>query len=375
MNDIQATVIELDHSQPKTVQNEHISIESAIHKLLDDSDTHLKIKENPMENFDLTGKTDELVDGGSIVFGGADMDVGGKELTWESLFDDGISTGLFSMEIKDAAVMSMADMSGETLATPNGNSDDNVVATNRTGKRAYENDTQEENRNGSEKNGFGPAAVTTASAPDIKRLKTGKSELSIVSDIIRSQNEPFMSPISLSPSNSTSSESTDLRMKLDAIPIISSSSHRNQQATSAGGKKAKEGPRHQSQLTETVFKQIPTPKPLTNEFTMLQVSEMKKRIINTHKLLLNFNYLKDGYARTCVELKKTLECLRDSELHRAHLLLENERLKKKLQEVSTDCKIDSKVEDTNMPPPPRPASATLPASHSSPGIDAKKEGV
>ena len=375
MNNIHAAVIELDHSQPKSVQNEHISIESAIHKLLDDSDTHLKIKENPMENFDLPGRPDELVDGGSIVFGGTDMEVGGKELTWESLLDDEMSTGLFNMDIKDIGVMSMADMSGETLATPNGNSDNNVITTNGTEKRPYENDTREENRNGSEKNGFGTATAITTSAPDIKRPKTGKSELSIVSDIIRSQNEPFMSPISLSPSNSTSSESADLRMKLDAIPIISSSSHRNQQTTSAGAKKGKEGTRHQSQLTETVFKQIPTPKPLTNEFTMLQVSEMKKRIINTHKLLLNFNYLKDGYARTCVELKKTLECLRDSEIHRAHLLLENERLKKRLQEVSPDCKIDNEVEGTDMPPLPRPTSAPLPASHSSLGSGVEEEGV
>lgn len=64
-----------------------------------------------------------------------------------------------------------------------------------------------------------------------------------------------------------------------------------------------------------------------NEFTMSQVAETKQRIINTHKLLLNFNFLKDGYARTCVEFKKAMHHLRDSEIQRAHLLQENEQLK------------------------------------------------
>lgn len=70
------------------------------------------------------------------------------------------------------------------------------------------------------------------------------------------------------------------------------------------------------------------PSKLTNEFTMLQVADVKKRIINTHKLMLNFNFLKDGYARTCVELKRTLLRLKQSEVHRAQLLQENERLKR-----------------------------------------------
>lgn len=71
-----------------------------------------------------------------------------------------------------------------------------------------------------------------------------------------------------------------------------------------------------------------------NEFTMSQVAEMKQRIINTHKLLLNFNFLKDGYARTCVEFKKAMHHLRDSEIHRAHLVQENQELRDKIAELT-----------------------------------------
>ncbi|QLQ82309.1 hypothetical protein HG537_0H00700 [Torulaspora globosa] len=70
------------------------------------------------------------------------------------------------------------------------------------------------------------------------------------------------------------------------------------------------------------------------EFTMNQVAEMKQRIINTHKLLLNFNFLKDGYARTCVEFKKAMHHLRDSEIHRAHLVQENQELRNKIAELT-----------------------------------------
>lgn len=82
------------------------------------------------------------------------------------------------------------------------------------------------------------------------------------------------------------------------------------------------------------LKQAPLPPPLTNEFTMRQVSEMKKRIINTHKLILNFNFLKDGYARTCEELSKTVIKLKDSEFDRARLVKENQDLKKLVLQLS-----------------------------------------
>lgn len=72
----------------------------------------------------------------------------------------------------------------------------------------------------------------------------------------------------------------------------------------------------------------------SNEFTMCQVAEMKQRIINTHKLLLNFDFLKDGYARTCVEFKKAMHHLKDSEIHRAHLVHENQQLRAQVAELT-----------------------------------------
>ncbi len=61
---------------------------------------------------------------------------------------------------------------------------------------------------------------------------------------------------------------------------------------------------------------------------------MKARIINTHKLLLNFNFIKEGYARSCIQLKKTMDSLKDSEIHRAHLLVENDDLKQQILELT-----------------------------------------
>lgn len=90
-----------------------------------------------------------------------------------------------------------------------------------------------------------------------------------------------------------------------------------------------------STTNSTYDSQLFIPEKLTKEYTMHQVSEMKKRIINTHKLLLNFNFLKDSYAKTCIELKKSLNALRDSEIHRAHLLLENEKLKTRLHKLES----------------------------------------
>lgn len=73
---------------------------------------------------------------------------------------------------------------------------------------------------------------------------------------------------------------------------------------------------------------------LTNQFTMTQVAEMKKRIINTHKLILNFNFLKDGYARTCNELRKAMIKLKDSEYDRARLIKENQDMRRLVLELS-----------------------------------------
>lgn len=86
--------------------------------------------------------------------------------------------------------------------------------------------------------------------------------------------------------------------------------------------------------SQRMLKQVPLPPKLTNEFTMTQVAEMKKRVINTHKLILNFNFLKDGYARSCEELSKTVVKLKDSEFDRARLVKENQDLKRMVLEMS-----------------------------------------
>lgn len=86
--------------------------------------------------------------------------------------------------------------------------------------------------------------------------------------------------------------------------------------------------------SQKMLKQVPLPPKLTNEFAMTQVAEMKKRIINTHKLILNFNFLKDGYARTCNELRKSVIKLKDSEYDRARLVKENQDLKRLVLELS-----------------------------------------
>lgn len=117
--------------------------------------------------------------------------------------------------------------------------------------------------------------------------------------------EQLLSPVSLSPS-STDDSSTNCRSNLNTEPMTNS----------------------------RLPLKVEVAEKFSNEFAMNQVSEMKKRIINTHKLMLNFNFLKDGYARTCVEFKKVMHNLKDSEIHRAHLLQENEDLKKKLSDLS-----------------------------------------
>ncbi|CAR26900.1 hypothetical protein ZYGR_0I01720 [Zygosaccharomyces rouxii] len=72
---------------------------------------------------------------------------------------------------------------------------------------------------------------------------------------------------------------------------------------------------------------------VNNEFTMNQIKETKRRIVNTHKLMLNFNLLKDSYNKTCEEFKKSIQNLRESEIQRAHLYQENEKLRKIVVEL------------------------------------------
>lgn len=76
---------------------------------------------------------------------------------------------------------------------------------------------------------------------------------------------------------------------------------------------------------------------------------MKRRIIDSHKLLLNFNVIKDNYARACVQLKRSVTALKDSEIHRAHLILENEELKKQLQALQQHSTGKEEANSTNIP--------------------------
>ncbi|EDO16862.1 hypothetical protein Kpol_1024p15 [Vanderwaltozyma polyspora DSM 70294] len=83
----------------------------------------------------------------------------------------------------------------------------------------------------------------------------------------------------------------------------------------------------------------------TNEFTMKQVFEMKQRMINTHKLMLNFNLLKDSYSKTCIELKKSLVLLKDIEISRSHLIVENEQLKLELKALKQKNQVPNLTSD------------------------------
>lgn len=71
-----------------------------------------------------------------------------------------------------------------------------------------------------------------------------------------------------------------------------------------------------------------------NEFIMNQVKETKKRIINSHKLILNFKLLKDSYNKTCQEFEKSTHNLRESEIQRAYLYQENEKLRRIVIELN-----------------------------------------
>lgn len=203
---------------------------------------------------------------------------------------------------------------------------------------------------------------------DIDFQEFGKRAKSSKTDISNSKEPPLLSPASLSPMSSLSTDNNELKTneldnensrnitnkdsdnttnlnnntnnnKIHEIPNDLIKNNRNTPSTSKNNHHGKNRYTLNSITKSAYSPQSFTHKKLTNEYTMHQISEMKKRIINTHKLLLNFNFLKDSYAKTCIELKKSLNALRDSELHRAHLLLENETLKAKLLELKS-CKND-----------------------------------
>ncbi|CAI4055615.1 hypothetical protein N7582_000385 [Saccharomyces uvarum] len=149
---------------------------------------------------------------------------------------------------------------------------------------------------------------------EAKKYKIDKHVSKKKKSVLKITNEPMLSPASISPSPSlASSDTNESHLKIESmITNITSKIDSARQDIVSATKPAK----------------------LTNEFTMNQISEMKARIINTHKLLLNFNFIKEGYARSCIQLKKTMDSLKDSEIHRAHLLVENDDLKQQVFELT-----------------------------------------
>lgn len=148
----------------------------------------------------------------------------------------------------------------------------------------------------------------------LKNYKIDKPTIKKKKSLLKTTNEPILSPASLSPSSSlASSDTNESHLKIESmITDITSKIDSARQDIVSATKPAK----------------------FTNEFTISQISEMKARIINTHKLLLNFNFIKEGYARSCIQLKKTMDSLKDSEIHRAHLLVENDDLKQQIVELT-----------------------------------------
>ncbi|SCU96807.1 LAFA_0G08218g1_1 [Lachancea sp. 'fantastica'] len=122
-----------------------------------------------------------------------------------------------------------------------------------------------------------------------------------------------LSPASLSPTSDSESQYKHKKHQPHAVKAPTTNNTNTKQ---------------KSTLTQKVHNPTDQPAKFSEEFTMAQVADVKKRIINTHKLFLNFNFLKDGYARTSVELKRSLLRLKQSEIHRAHLMHENEQLRK-----------------------------------------------
>ncbi|CCE62391.1 hypothetical protein TPHA_0C02380 [Tetrapisispora phaffii CBS 4417] len=145
---------------------------------------------------------------------------------------------------------------------------------------------------------------------------------------------PLLSPASLSPTSTDEERDSNVNNNDDKVELKSKATEA--QPVKLSTAEITKHVRQQKVLNKKdkssqPLQIIETPKKLTNAFTMNQVSEMKQRIINTHKLLLNFNLLKDSYAKTCVEMKNALVNLKDAEIHRAHLLIENENLKRELE--------------------------------------------
>ncbi|SCV04711.1 LAMI_0H18470g1_1 [Lachancea mirantina] len=134
-----------------------------------------------------------------------------------------------------------------------------------------------------------------------------------------------LSPESLSPFSDNGSLE---RLKKDGKDVMSGSkSVARGMKVSPSAETKRIGDTHQEIVGEGT-------RPMTKEFLAAQVAETKRRMISTHKLLLNFNFLRDAYAKSCIDLKKSVTKLKESECRRAHLLQENEQLKSLVIQLS-----------------------------------------
>ncbi|SMN19850.1 similar to Saccharomyces cerevisiae YDR184C ATC1 Nuclear protein, possibly involved in regulation of cation stress responses and/or in the establishment of bipolar budding pattern [Maudiozyma saulgeensis] len=285
---------------------EHM-LESALHQLLTDSDD--PFKEDPSNPF----TNDSALD-----FNQEDTDR--EHSTSETDIERAIESAITNMnntDIIDASLLNDKQLSLDTILGENTHTTDmdmhltDLLGTNNTKKRSIDGVTEEKDHSELQKQ---------------KKTKTEKNIKDI--RIYKTTDEPFLSPASLSPSSTLSSENNETQIKLESLPITSYNKKKQKKIIGKG----------KTLTSETLKADTPIPDKYTNEFTMTQVTDIKKRIVSTHKLILNFNFLKDGYARTCVELKKAMMCLKDSEIHRAHLLTENEQLKKELAALKSTVK-------------------------------------
>ena len=281
----------------KVIDDAHNSnIESTLHRLLSGPDDPFG-DDDAAALFGSDSDNDDNSPGTGLVHTSEDV-----ERAMESVINSIGSNDLIDTNFLNEKQLSLDAILGDGTHPDVGLDMGNLLGDFPEGKRTLEETTEDGNNQ------------------QIKRPKVEKSIKEI--RIFKKTDEPFMSPASLSPSSSNSPANSDSQMKLESIALT----NLQQEKTLVVPKRAA--------VVVPEKPQLVVPEKNTNEFTMLQVADVKKRIINTHKLILNFNFLKDGYARTCVELKKAMGCLKDSELHRAQLMAENEHLKKQLAALS-----------------------------------------
>ncbi|CAB4253933.1 similar to Saccharomyces cerevisiae YDR184C ATC1 Nuclear protein, possibly involved in regulation of cation stress responses and/or in the establishment of bipolar budding pattern [Maudiozyma barnettii] len=301
MTEVQSRTTDLEEGQ------DHM-LESALHQLLTDSDD--PFQEDPSNPF---------TNDPTMVFNQNDTEHehSNDETDIERAIESAI-TNMNNTDIIDASLLNDKQLSLDTILGENTHAADmdmhltDLLGTNNNMKKRSIDNLDDE--------------ITTLEIEKKKKVKTQKNIKDI--RIYKTTDEPFLSPASLSPSSTLSPENSETQIKLESLPITSYNKKKQKKIASKG----------KTLTSETLKADIPIPDKYTNEFTMTQVTDIKKRIVSTHKLILNFNFLKDGYARTCVELKKAMMCLKDSEIHRAHLLTENEQLKKEIAALQTTVK-------------------------------------